>query len=214
MNNEKTLENKSLMMTVLNWSYSKAINGFTGVDSVYKLANSYLKSEGSLSEKVDSLIKWQVAKASTSGFLTGLGGFSAMPFTLPANVASVIYIQIRMISAIAYMGGYDIEDDKVKSMVFISLAGNGAKEILKDMSIKATKKGMLQIAQNSSSKLLLTINEKTSASLLSQTSSKGLSKLGKAIPLMGGLVGGTFDGISTNIVGKTAKNIFINKAEL
>lgn len=181
-----------------------------GADSAYELGDSYLQSKGTLSEQVDSLIKWQVTKAGTSGFLTGLGGLAVMPFSIPANVASVIYIQIRMITAIAYMGGHDIKSDRVKTMVFVSMVGNGAKEILKDMGVKAGEKVMTQIAQNASTKLLTSVNEKATVGLASKMSSKGLSKLSKAIPLMGGVVGGAFDIATTRIVGKIAKKIFID----
>lgn len=210
MKKDNSFNNQGMILKVLDWAYGKAINGFMGADSAYELANSYLNTKGTLGKQVDALVKWQVTKAGTSGFLTGLGGFAVMPFSIPANVASVIYIQIRMITAIAYMGGHDITSDKVKSLVFVSMAGNGAKEILKDMGIKAGEKVLTHVAQNASTKLLVSMNEKTSVSLASKMTSKGLSKLGKAIPFMGGIVGGAFDGITTNVVGKMAKRIFID----
>ncbi|EPH0759880.1 hypothetical protein L9F62_005202 [Klebsiella pneumoniae] len=33
--------------------------------------------------------------------------------------------------------------------------------------------------------------------------------LGKMIPLVGGVIGGTFDGVSTNLVGNIARKTFI-----
>ena len=140
MNNNNIPINNSLIAKAMDWAYSKAIGGFTGVDSAYSLGNSYLNQKGTLEEQVDSLMRWQVAKAATSGCVTGLGGLAIMPIALPANIASVIYVQVRMIAAIAYMGGHDINDDRVKSMVYIAMAGNGAKELLKDIASKQEKK--------------------------------------------------------------------------
>lgn len=190
------LTNKGLIAKTLDWAYSKAVSGFTGVDSAFYLGNSYLKQKGTLEQQVDSMIKWQVAKAATSGFVTGLGGVMTMPLTVPANIASVIYVQIRMITAIAYMGGHDIHDDRVKSLVYISMVGNGAKELLKDIGVKAGEK------------LLTKVVEKVSTNLAGKT----VSSLGKAIPVIGGVVGGSFDALSTRIVGKVAKKIFIDNA--
>lgn len=207
------LKNQGLVMKMLDWAYSKAITGFMGAESAYDLGNSYLQSKGDLGGQVDKLIKWQVTKSATSGFLTGIGGLAFMPFSIPANVASVVYLQIRMITAIAYMGGHDIQSDQVKSMVYVSMVGNGAKEILKDLGIKTGERVMTHIAQTASLKMLNIINEKTSTNLVTKFGTKGLSKLGKAVPLMGGLVGGAFDGITTGIVGKTAKKIFIDNNE-
>ena len=106
---------ESKIMDVLNWSYDKAVQGVAGLDSAYDLADDYLKQEGSLHAQVNSLIRWQNTKAGTSGFLTGLGGIITLPVAIPANVASVMYVQIRMIAAIAHMGGYNLNDDRVKS---------------------------------------------------------------------------------------------------
>lgn len=190
--------NKGLIAKTLDWAYSKAVVGLTGVDSAYDLGNSYLAQNGILSQQVDSLIKWQVAKAATSGFVTGLGGVMIMPLTVPANVASVIYVQIRMIAAIAYMGGHDIKDDRVKSLVYICMVGNGAKELLKDVSIKASEK------------LITKTIEKVSAKLAAKAGGKSISSLSKAVPVIGGVVGGSYDAISTRVVGRVAKRIFID----
>ncbi len=194
--------NKGIISKTLDWAYSKAVVGFTGVDSAYDLGNSYLKQDGTIEQQVDSLIKWQVAKAATSGFVTGLGGVMVMPLTVPANIASVIYVQIRMITAIAYMGGHDIKDDRVKSLVYICMVGNGAKELLKDVSIKA------------GGRILSNIMEKVSAKLATKAGAKSLTSAGKAIPVLGGIVGGSYDAVSTKIVGKVAKRIFINKSDV
>jgi uncharacterized protein (DUF697 family) len=185
--------NKGLITKTLDWAYSKAVTGFTGVDSAYALAETYLKQKGTIEQQVDSLIRWQVAKASASGFTMGMGGLMTMPLTIPANIASVIYIQIRMISAIAHMGGYDINSDKVKSMVYICMVGNGAKELLKDVGVKVGQELLTKVI----SRLTVKIGEKSASSL------------SKAVPLVGGVIGGSIDAASTRVVGKIAKKIFI-----
>ncbi|MDU1903961.1 MAG: EcsC family protein [Dysgonomonas sp.] len=199
--------NNGLVVKVFDWAYSKAISGFGGVESAYKLGDEFLKKKGTLDQQVNSLIKWQVSKAATSGFLTGIGGFAILPFSLPANIASVIYIQIRMISAIAYMGGHDLQSDQVKTMVMASMIGNGAKEFLKDIGINAGEKVVNKMMMKSSSKIVTSINEKLGTKFFTKTSSKSLGKL---VPLVGGIVGGAFDAASTRIVGKVAKKIFID----
>ena len=196
---QNTQVNKGIIAKTLDWAYSKAVSGFTGVDSAYDLGNSYLAQQGSLEAQVDSLIKWQVAKAATSGFVTGLGGVMIMPLTVPANIASVIYVQIRMIAAIAYMGGHDIREDRVKSLIYICMVGNGAKELLKDVSVKAGERLAAKIA------------EKVSTSIASKTGEKSVTSLGKAVRVLGGVVGGSYDAITTRVVGKVAKKIFIDK---
>lgn len=207
---EEITENK--MIQVLNFSYDKAINGVGGLNSAVELAESY-KSENCLHDQCDSLIRWQNTKAGTSGFVTGLGGLILMPVTLPANITSVLYLQIRMIAAIAHLNGHDLKDDKVKTMVYLCLVGNGAKEILKNVGIEIGKKVATNAIKNISGKVITQINQKVGFRLVTKFGEKGIVNLGKCIPVLGGIIGGTVDAVSTNIVGNTARNIFAGKKD-
>ena len=180
MANELT---QSKMMDLLNWSYEKAVNGVAGLDSAYDLANDYMKTNDSLYNQANSLIRWQNTKAGTSGFLTGLGGIITLPIAIPANVASVMYVQIRMIAAIAHMGGHNLNDDRVRSLVFVCLTGNAAKDILKDIGIVVGKKIAQNSIKNISGKTITAINQKVGFRLLTKFGEKGVINLGKAIPL-------------------------------
>ena len=168
-----------------------------------------MKKDGSIEDQVNSLIRWQNTKAGTSGFVTGLGGIITMPVTLPANITSVLYVQIRMISAIAHMGGYDLKDDKVKTFVYACLVGSSAKEIVKKAGIEIGKKLATNAIKNISGKVITQINQKVGFRLVTKFGEKGVVNLGKAIPLLGGLIGGAIDTASTNTIGNTARDMFI-----
>ena len=201
---------ESKMQKALDFAYDKAVNGVAGLDSAIELAESY-KNDDHIHEQCNSLIRWQNTKAGTSGFVTGLGGLLLMPVTLPANVTSVLYIQIRMIAAIAHLAGHDLKDDKVKTMVYVCLVGNGAKEILKNVGIEVGKKVATNAIKNISGKVITQINQKVGFRLVTKFGEKGVINLGKAIPIIGGIIGGTVDTISTNIVGNTARDLFAGK---
>ncbi|MGL6574119.1 EcsC family protein [Aeromonas hydrophila] len=157
----------------------------------------------------NSLIRWQNTKAGTSGFLTGLGGIITMPVTIPANIASVMYVQIRMIAAIAHIGGHDIKDDRVKTLVYACLTGNAAKDIMKDIGIVVGTKLTTNAIKNISGKTIIEINKKVGFRLLTKFGEKGVINLGKAVPLVGGLIGGSMDSIATNTIGNIARDTFI-----
>ncbi len=199
------LPDKNIIGKVLDWSYTKAVTGFSGVDSAYELANEYLSQGESLSEQVDSLIKWQVAKSAASGFVTGIGGLITLPIAVPANIASVMYVQIRMICAIAHMGGHDIRSDKVKTFIYLCMVGNGAKELLKNVSVRISEKVLIRTVNSLVNQL--------STKLATKIGEKGATSLGKAVPVLGGVVGGSLDAVSTRIIGKVAKKIFIDDKE-
>jgi uncharacterized protein (DUF697 family) len=203
--------NHSTVMRVLDWAYEKALSGMPGLDSASQLAVSFMDKEGTLREKANSLIRWQNAKAGTSGFVTGIGGLMTLPVAIPANLASVLYIQIRMIAAIAHMGGYDLRDEKVKTLVYMCLVGNFAKDILQETGIRLGTKFTAIAIERISEKSLLIINQRVGFLLLTTSGTKGMINLGKAVPIVGGIIGGSIDVAATNTIGKMARNTFLPK---
>lgn len=194
---------------MLDWAYEKSLDGIPGTDSAYEMAENFLSKHDTADKAIDSLIRWQNTKAATSGFLTGLGGIIVLPIALPANIASVMYVQVRMIAAIAHMKGYDLKDDQVKTFVFVCLTGKSASDILKTGGIKLgnafAKQGVIKIP----GKVIIGINKKVGFRLLTKFGEKGVINLGKAIPIAGGVIGGAVDGIGTGVIGKTAKKVFV-----
>jgi hypothetical protein len=199
---------ESKMTQVLDWAYEKAVNGLPGTDTAAKLAENYLSKHSSVEEAIDSLIRWQNAKGITSGFLTGLGGLITLPVAIPANVASVMYVQIRMIATIANMRGYDLKDDQVKTFVFVCLTGQAASDILKQAGIKLGTSLATQVIKKIPGEVIKAINKAVGVKLVTKFGQKGIVNLGKAVPLIGGVIGGAVDGIGTNTIGKTAKKVF------
>lgn len=200
---------QNAIIQALDFAYDKAVNGVIGLDSAQELADDYLQGKGTLTERVNSLIRWQNTKAGTSGFVAGLGGLLLMPVTLPANITSVLYVQVRMIAAIAIMAGHDVADDRVKAMVYACLAGNAAKDILKDAGIVIGTKMATNAIKGVSAKTLTVINQKVGFRLLTKFGETGVVNLGKMVPVLGGIVGMTFDSIATNVVGNVARDTFI-----
>lgn len=200
-------ENK--MMQVLDWSYGKAVNGVAGLGSASELAEDYMKKNGSRIEQVNALIRWQNTKAGTSGFVTGIGGLITLPVAVPVSISSVMYVQVRMIAAIAHIGGHDLHDDRVKSLVYACLTGNAAKDMLKDFGIVVGTKVTTSAVKNISGKTMVAINQKVGFRLITKFGEKGAINLGKAIPLVGGVIGATFDSVTTNAVGNIARDTFI-----
>ena len=196
------------ILKVLDWAYEQAIAGVPGVDSASELARNFTDQERTLEEQVNSLIWWQNAKAATSGFVSGLGGLITMPVTVPANISVVLFVQVRMIAAIAIMGGYDVGDDRVKSLVYACMAGNAAKGYLREVGIDVTQKLALSAIQSIPGRTLTAINQKVGFRLLTKFGEKGVVNLGKAVPLVGAVIGATFEAVSTNMVGNAAKGVF------
>ena len=198
----------------LDWAYRQAIHGeHPFVQSAEDYAKDYKDRADSVDAAIDSLIRNQVAKASTTGFLTGLGGLIVLPVALPANLTAVLLIHLQMIGAIAYMCGYDPKTDQVKTALYMCLAGNGAKEVAAQAGINIGKKMAMNGVKAIRGKTLIEINKMVRFRLFTKFGQKGVVNLGKMVPLAGGAVGATVDGLSTYAVGKAAKRLFVGSID-
>lgn len=201
---------QSSMATALDWAYEAALNGLPGMGTAEELALDYKKSDESATEQANSLIRWQIAKCATSGFMTGVGGLITLPVAIPANITSVLYVQTRMVAAIAVLGGYDVRSDQVKTFVYACLCGSSAAEVLKSAGVKIGTKITEQIIKSVSGEIIKNINKAVGFRLITKFGSTGVINLGKAIPLVGGVISGTLDGVSTNTIGNIARDLFVD----
>ncbi len=194
----------------LDSSYDLIIGGkIPGTSTAIELAESYMKNEPDKIVAAKKLIRWQNAKAAADGFFTGLGGLVTLPVAIPTNMASVMFFQIRMIAAIAHMGGYDLKDDRVRTLVYMCLAGNGISDLVKPVGIEVAKLAGNALIRQIPRHVISQINRAVGAKLLTKFGTKGIINLGKAVPLLGGVVGATFDGVTTNVIGNVAVKTFL-----
>jgi hypothetical protein len=117
-----------------------------------------------------------------------------------------------MIAAIAHLGGHDVRDEQVRSFAYLCLCGSAAADVAKDVGLKVG----LQVTQAAVGRLsgaaLLRINQNVGVNLASRVGGKGAVEIGLSFPLVGGLVGGVFDGVTTKVVGNVARRHFIEIA--
>lgn len=131
-----------------------------------------------------------------------------MPVTIPSALGASWLIQARMAGAIAHICGHSLNEDRVRTLVLLSLLGDAGKEILKQCGIKIGKKLSEQAIKGVSGKTLQEINKRIGFRLLTKAGETGMVNLTKLVPVVGGLVGGTFDAISCRAVGRISREIF------
>ena len=153
----------------------------------------------------------QVTKCTTTGFLTGLGGLITLPATITADIGSSMYVQIRMIAAIAVMGGYSLQDDVVKSMVFETLLKVEVGNLLKQVGVKTANRASLQLLKKLPGTVLTKINQKLGFRFLTKFGQKGVINLVKVVPVAGGVVNGGLNLVETKAIGKRAMKVFLLK---
>jgi len=208
-NQAKSTKAAEAINRALNWAYEQAQANIPGMGSAIDLANSHLKScHGDRERAIDDLIAWQVGKAGAAGFLSNLGGIITMPVAVPANLASVLFLQIRMIQAVAYLRGYDVNDEQVRTLSFVCLVGSGVTAFAEEISVNLGVKLSTHLVTKISQEMLIKINRAVGFRLLARAGSSGAINLTKAIPFVGGLAGGAFDALVTRGIAAVAKDRF------
>lgn len=199
------------IMQLLDKLYDQSMHGIAKVSPpVEKLANNYLEKSNDATTAAKKFINYQIAKCTTSGFVTGLGGLITLPVAIPANVGSVMYVQMRMIACLAYMGGYDTDSDQVQTLVYACLAGISIDQILKQAGIQFGNKFVMAMVKKIPGEVLTKINQKVGFRFVTKFGTKGIVNIGKAVPVVGGMISGGFDFVETKAIANRAYKMFIN----
>lgn len=206
-------DNSSLIQTSLEWIANAGINGLGVLPSAKQVAEEHLSRAASVEDAINSIIAWRTTYAAGTGFVTGLGGIAAMPVTIPAGLLASYALGANTAAAVAYLRGYDIHSEQVRTMVLLCLIGEAGEEILKNAGIVIGTKVCQNLIKRIPGRVLIEINKKIGFRLITKAGEKGVVNLMKMVPLVGGVVGGTFDGIFVNSCGKTAKTVFVQASD-
>lgn len=187
---------------VMGWLYDKAVSGIAGIESAETLAERYLAdAKGDVLLAARNLIHWESIKAGSSGFLSGVGGVVALPVILPLNVTSVLFIQTRLVAALACLGGHRLSDERIRALAGLCLCGNAAKALLQEMATRIVEQWTPTLARQ--------VMQKTLVLMAARTGLSGSGHLVRLIPLAGGVVSGAVDVASTRTVGRIANTTFL-----
>jgi len=192
------------LVSALQWIYERAIDGVPGLEGAPDLAASYQRQCATDEDAIDALVRWQVAKAAAAGFLTNLGGLATLPIALPANVLSALYIQIRMVAAIAALRGHDLKSDQVRTVVLACLCGTTLMDVMKEAGI-GVGAGLAQQAVAS----LSTEAVRRLARIGALRRAGNTAHVVRLTPLIGGVVAGALDGALTRAYANAAKKLFL-----
>lgn len=197
-------------LALASWISTRAVEGGGPFLSATGLAAEYLKDPSfkDNSARVQSMIQWESAKNFGTGFVSGFGGIATLPATIPASLGASWAVQARLAAAIASLHGHDVFEDRVRTLVLLSLIGSAARDELKRVGVEVGKKMTRNAVRRISGHLIVEINRAVGFRLISNAGEKGVIQLSKLVPVAGGIVGGIFDGVSCRAVGKTADALF------
>ncbi|GJF03413.1 EcsC family protein [Pseudonocardia sp. D17] len=174
---------------------SVGINGRGRFNSAKEVADEHLATYTDVEQAIRKLVGTNTRLAAASGFVTGLGGVAALPVTIPAALAGLYILAGRMSAAVAYMRGYDIDSEEVRSAVLVSLLGSSGAEVLKRTGVEIGRKSTAAAFQRIPGRALIEINKKVGYRLVTKAGEKGVINLGKLVPFVGAPVGAAVDAV-------------------
>lgn len=155
------------------------------------------------------VVRESVAASGAQGFVTGVGGLAAMPVTLPANVAGSLVINARMVGTIAHLRGHSLSDPHTQAMITLVAAGSSAQSAISAFGVTVGQQVAMQAIKRLPMAVVNQVNKKAGFYLVAKYGSqRSAITLVKAVPAVGGLVGGGVDAALTASIAKAAKIVF------
>lgn len=186
------------------------IDGAGGYASAAAVAQSALAdAEGDRDQAVNRIIRQHVVTGGVGGIATSIGGFVTMPVALPVNLFEFYVQAARMVAAVAVVRGYDVADDTIRTAVLLTMVGSNSDEMLAKAGITT---GSGRLASLAAGRLprsaMMIINKAVGFRLLRTVGESTASRLGRAVPLLGGAVGGALDGYMMHRIAQQARQEF------
>jgi len=196
----------------LNTVYEKTIGGmaWTWDSPAKKMADHYMKkNDNDTLKAAKALVMTQKVKTFSTGFIYSLGWIPALPITLPADLTSALFIEIRMIAAVAIIGWYDPDSKDVRTLIFLCLIWGNIKKWLKSMGIKAGKETVKALIKKMPARMMIEINKKIGIRLFAKVWTKWAAGTTKWLPLIGWFIGWWMNAFFTDQIGKKSIAMFI-----
>jgi hypothetical protein len=185
------------------------IGGKGQFKSAESIAAQALERHGDRENAVRWIVNSHTRMAAADGFITGVGGFITMVVSIPANIAGFYVVATRMTAAIAKVNGHDLEDEGVRSAILLCLSREHAGDILTKVGLGSATGGIVtQVAQGLSPAILMAVNKALTFRILTGLGKSTLTRLGRGVPLAGGVIGAGVDTLLIRRIATAAREEF------
>ena len=186
------------------------IDGNGAYSSAVKVAEAALTdAAGDRDQAVNRIIRQHVVSGGIGGVATSIGGFVTMPVALPVNLFEFYVQAARMVAAVAVVRGYDVTDDTIRTAVLLTMVGSNSDEVLAKAGVTTGTGRLASLAAGHLPRsAMMIINKAVGFRLLRTVGESAASRLGRAVPLFGGAVGGAIDGYMMHRIAEQARQEF------
>ncbi len=184
----------------------KAIDGVGPLRSAAASADTKLvDAGGDVEDAVAALIRLHVGLAGVQGFVTNLGGVAALALAIPANVVGVSLVQCHLVAGIAHLRGYDLEDARVRNAILACILGEDeVRDLVRSTGFPSSPMGIATSPVHDPALDELVSREVTTDLVARTAGRRAVTMVGRRIPLLGGVVGGGSDALTTWHIGQYA----------
>jgi hypothetical protein len=170
------------------------LDGAGPLRSASQMADRARRTTRTPQAAVAKVARRHVIGAAAGGFVTGIGGFVTMPVALPVNLLEFYVQATRMVGAIAILRGYDLRVPQVRTAVLLTLVGSHADDILAKAGMTAGGGPVAGLAARGLPPTALPmLNKAVGFRLMRGVGEKAFSRLGRGVPVAGGVIGGGID---------------------
>lgn len=184
----------------------RAITGVGPLPAAAATAQRFLdKEDGDVERAISEVIELHVRYAGAQGFVTNMGGLVTVAVAIPANIAGLALIQCRMVAAIAWLRGHDLDDPRVRNAVLVCLLGEDAVATMVKRRKLPAPPMALATAPVHDPDLDPVVAAEVASELITRVAGKRLATgIARRVPVVGGIVGLGADGFATWRVGRYA----------
>ncbi len=188
----------------------RAILGAGPLPPAAAAADKQLREQGGDVDKaIHEVIENHVRYAAAQGFVTNVGGLVTAAVAIPVNVTGLTLIQCRLVAGIAHLQGYELTDQRVRNAVLACLLGeDSVKNLIRKKKLPSTPMG-IATAPTYDEHLNRIVAAEVTSELLTKVAGKRIATtVGRRVPVVGGLFGGSADAYGTWQVGRyTAREL-------
>ncbi|QIK71580.1 EcsC family protein [Propioniciclava coleopterorum] len=172
------------------------IDGVGPYSSAQDVARQALEREnGDVAAAIRRVVRRAEFGGAAGGFVTSLGGFLTMIVAIPANVFEFYVQATRMTAAVAVLRGYDVSDERIRTAILLTLVGSNAADILTRAGVATGSSAALQVAARGGlpRPALMVVQKAVGFRILRSVGERVFTRLGKLVPLAGGVFGAIVD---------------------
>lgn len=128
---------EALVNTCLDWAYETAVQGMGGLEPASAIAEGHHRTVQTSFQMAEEIVAWQLGRATITGYFDNLWKDLVVPDAIPKELGTFFFLQMRVAGAIAYGGGHDLNDPRIRALVFSTFLCDAQAQALESVELPA-----------------------------------------------------------------------------